>query len=185
MKKRIKKHIDNQSFVKVYLADKEGFELTHFQGIIFSQNEKFILMCDLEDFNYDGFVVARKSDISEIKHTDNEHFYNVIIEKEGIKKTLIKTFEALDFKLGNQLDMFEQLLKLNLPIIVERLYETESKFQIGPIKKLVKKKLYIDYFNAKGEYDLKPVSSKFKDITFFKFDSPYANLFFKYSKRIE
>lgn len=97
MKKRIKKHIDKQNFVKIYLADDEGSTLTHFEGFIFDQNDKYILMCDLEDFNYDGFVVARKSDISEIKRTDNEALFDSITEKEGLKATIIKKATNLDF----------------------------------------------------------------------------------------
>lgn len=185
MKKRLKKHIEEQNFVKIYLADEDGFELTHFEGIIFDQNEDFILMCDLEDFSYDGFVVFRKSDISEIKRTDNEIFFDSIIKNEGIKEELIQKASSLDFSLGSMTEMFSKLFDDKQAIIIERLYETKTKFQIGPISKVVKKKVFIDYFNAKGEYDLKPVTSKFKDITYFRIDSPYSNLFFKYSKRID
>ncbi len=185
MKKRIKKYIDAKNFVKVYLADDDGFTLTHFEGIIFDQNEKFILMSDFDDFNYDGFVVARMTDISEIKKTDNESFFDSIIEKEGIKEVILQKASDLKFKLSDFPEMFNSLKELGGAIIIECLYETESKFQIGPVSKVEKKKVFIDYINAKGEYDLKPVTSKYKDITYFKLDSPYANMFFKYSKRVE
>lgn len=185
MKKRIKKHIDEKHYVKVYISDEQGINLTHFEGIIFDQNEKYILMSDFEDFHYDGFVVAKKSDISEIKRTDNESFFDSIIDKEGIKETIIQKAVNLGFKLGDFPYMFNLLKELGTAIIIERLYEKESKFQIGPVIKVDKKKVYIDYFNAKGEYDLKPITSKYKDITYFKLDSQYANLYFKYSNRIE
>ena len=184
MKKKIKKHIDAKNFVKVYLADDEGFTLIHFEGIIFDQNEKFILMSDFEDFNYDGFVVARKSDILEIKCANNESFFDSIIEKEGIKEVLLQKASDLNFKLSDFAEMFNTLKEIGGAIIIERLYETESKFQIGPVSKVEKKKVFIDYIKARGEYDLKPVTSKYKDITYFKLDSPYANMFFKYSKRV-
>lgn len=185
MKKRIKKHIDNKNLVKVNLADDEGYSMINFNGIIFDQNDQYLLMSDFYDFNYDGFVVVRKSDISEIKRTDNESFFDSIIEKEGIKEIIIQKAFDLNFKLDEFPEMFSKLKELGVPVIIERLYESESKFQIGPITKVEKKKVFIDYFNAKGEYDMKPVTSKYKDITYFKLDSPYANMFFKYSKRIE
>lgn len=53
--------------------------------------------------------------------------------------------------------MFNKLKEIGKAIIIERLYENDSIFQVGPIYKVEKKKVFIDYFNAKGEYDLKPV----------------------------
>jgi hypothetical protein len=184
MKKRIRKHIKEKNFVKVYLVDDKGINLTHFTGIIFDQNKEHILMCDLEDFNYDGFVVAKKSDISEIKRTANELFFDSIISREGIKQMIIQKAADLNFKLGVFPDMFNSLKKIGTAIIIENLYGSDSIFQIGPINKVGKKRVYIDYFSANGEYDLKPASSKYENITFFKFDCPYANQYFKYSKKI-
>lgn len=185
MKKRIKKYIDSKSYVKVYLADYEGFELTSFGGIIVEQNEKFILMSDLNDFNFDGVVIVRKSDISNVKRSINESFFDTIIEKEGIKQAIIQRTANLNFKLGDFTEMFISLKELGIAIIIEQLYANVSKFQVGPVSKVDKKKVFLDYFNANGEFDFKPVTSKFKDITFVRIDSPYANLFFKHVKWIE
>ncbi len=185
MKKRIKKHIDNKNYVKVYLADDDGFNLTNFEGIIFDQNDKFIFMSDFKDFNFDGFVVAKKSDITEIKRTEKETFIDTIFQKEGIKDAIIEKASLLNFKLGNFHEMFENLKKLGQAIIIERLYKGETVFQIGPVSKVEPKKVFIDYINAKGEYDLKPVTSKFKDITFIQFDNPYANMYFIYTRSID
>jgi hypothetical protein len=185
LKKRLKKHIKEKNFVKVYIANSEGFTLTHFNGLIFDHNDEFILMGEVQDFNYDGFIVARKSDISEIKRTDDEVFYDSIIESEGLKADLIKKSNSLNFQLGSFVDMFEQIRTQEKSIIIDRLYETETKFHIGTIQNVEKKKVLVNSINAKGEYDLKPVMSKFKDITFFRMDSPYSNLFVKYSSNID
>jgi hypothetical protein len=185
MKKSIKKHIENKNFIKVYISDNEGVNLTHFEGILFAQNDKYILMSDFEDFNYDGFVIVRKSDISEIKRTENEIFFDTILEKEGIKEIILQKKSEINFRLSDLPEMFSTLNELGKAIIIEQLYENKSKFLIGPITKVSKKKVYIDYFNAKGEFDLKPIATKYKDITYFKIDSPYANTFLKYSKKIK
>lgn len=184
MKKTIKKHIDKQDFVKVYLSDDNGFSMIHFEGIVFDQSEKFVLMCDFEDFKFDGFVVFRKSDISEIKRSENESFVDSIIEKEGLKSSIIQKAANLDLNLDGFKEIVETLKVIEQPVIIEHLYDSKPRFHIGPITKIKGKKVYVDYINAKGEYDLKPVVSKFKEITYIKFDSLYANLFFKYAKRI-
>lgn len=185
MKKRINKHIEKKDLVKVYLADNNGFDLINFTGIIFAQNEEFIVMSSLYDFNEDGYVVISKSDISEIKKGENEQFYDKILISEGINQKIEARFIELDFKLGTYAEMFESLKKVGFPIIIENLYGSKNIFLIGPIFNVKKKKVFIDYFNARGEYDLKPVSIKYKDITIFRFDDLYTNLFFKYSKRVD
>lgn len=142
MKKRIRKHIDQQHFVKVYLDDYNGSSMIHFEGIIFEQNEKLIFMGDIRGFNYDGFVVFRKSDISEIKRTENEIFFDSIIEREKIKSNLIDRKNELNFELSDFPEMLESIQKKELPIIVERLNNGENIFQIGPINRVEKKVIY-------------------------------------------
>jgi len=181
MKKRIKKYIDRKNFVKVHIVDKRAKEITNFSGIIFSQNNEFVLMCDFNDFNYDGFVVLSKSDISEIERTKRETFFDLILEREGIKKKVSKKLAALQFELGTYRQMFRKLEKQNVPIIIEELYQSDTQFQIGLIEAVKKEKVFINYIDAEGKYDPKIMPSKFKDITFFRIDSPYTNLFYKYA----
>jgi hypothetical protein len=181
--KKIKKHIEKLHFVKVYICDKNEQSLTHFEGIIFDQNENFILMCDLSDFNYDGFVVLRKEDVLDIKRSENEKFFNLILKEEKIIKKIFQRNRDLDFDLGDMVDMFCQLKKMGIATIVECLYDSEESFQIGPIVKVQENKLKMDYFNSRGEFEGEPVYVKYEDITFFRFDSPYANLFLKYAER--
>ena len=179
--KLISKHIKKKNFVKVYISY-NGYNLTHFEGFIFEQNRDFILMSDMNDFNYDGLVVLRKSDISEIKHTDKIKFFHKILKKEKIKKRIFKRRAKIDFKLETMYKMMKQLKKLQIPIICEHLYEKEELFQIGPIQKVGKKKAEIKYFNALGKFDFKPAIAKYKSITYIQIDSPYANIFYKYVK---
>jgi len=56
LKKLLRKHIKNENFVKIYIST-EGYNLTHVEGFIFEQNKDFVLMNDMRDFDYDGFVV--------------------------------------------------------------------------------------------------------------------------------
>lgn len=60
MNKRINRHIENRDFVKVYITDKDDLIITHFEDFIFEQTERLILMNDMTDFNYDGFINYKK-----------------------------------------------------------------------------------------------------------------------------
>lgn len=183
MNKKITKHIKNQDYVKVYIADDEL--ITNFNGFIFEQNEKFILIGCAPDFNYDGLAVIRKSDISEIKHSDNEKFFKKIMDEEKISQLIAERRKSILFSLDSFSKMFMQLKEQNLPIIIECNYGNKDRFIIGPVKDVEEKKVKIRYFNSVGEFDFKPVVIKYKEITSIKIDDPYATTFFKYTFEVE
>lgn len=185
MKKRIQKHIDKEEYVKIYICDHDGTSITNFNGYVLEQNKKFILMSVNNDFFYDGIVVIRKADISEIKRTENERFFQKIMEKEDLKKEMFERKTLLDFHLNGYKEMFQSIQEKNIPVIIEAKYGDDDRFQIGPVASFDDKQVKINYFNARGEYDLKPVSCKYKEITYLNIDSPYARLFYKYSKIVE
>lgn len=181
LNKLLTKHIKNENFVKVYTATEDA-DLGYYEGFIFEYNNDYVLMNDMRDFNYDGLVVFKKADIHEVKHTDNEKFFLHLLKKEGIKKNIYKKRKYLNFQLASMQEMMKSLKSLRVPIICEHLYGKKELFQIGIIKKVSKKKSKMKYFNARGEFDFKLVSVSYKSLTFIRIDSPYANIFYKYSK---
>ena len=178
---KLKKHIKKQNFVKIHIAS-DKHSITYFEGFIFEQTKDYVLMNDMYDFNYDGLIVLRKSDIDEIKCTENEKFYLHILKQEKIKKEILKKRKKLNFKLSSMKNMMKNLQDLKVPVICEHKYNNDDLFQIGSIKKVTKKKSYMQYFNARGEFTLKLLPISYKSLTFIRIDSPYTSLFYKYSK---
>lgn len=185
MKKRIQKCIDGSDYVKVHINAKKGDYITHVDGIILAQSADLILMSDSFDFHYDGLVVVRKVDISEIQLTDNERFMKRLLIAEGYMTLVKKRHKQLGLKLGSLQEVLEQLKRSKLPIIIECKYWKSDLFQIGPILDVTDKRLTIDHFNPRGEFDVKAAVTKLKDITLVRIDSPYANTFYKYAKRVQ
>ena len=183
MKRRIQKHIEAADYVKLEIAEKTGDNLARFSGIILGQSPELILMSDSFDFYYDGLVLLRRSDIDEIRCSDNERFMKRIMQKEGMHAIFKKRAKALDIPLSSFAAALEHFRKLEIPVIIQRKYHDEDIFQIGPVMEVTDKKVLIKYFNARGEFT-KPVSSKLKDITYIHVDSPYANTFYKYAKEV-
>ena len=99
MKKRIQKHIDKQEYMKVYICDHDGADITNFNGFILAQNAKHIAICNTYDFFYDGISIVRKADIDEIRRTENEKFFQKILEKEGLKSDFLNRGTLLNFQL--------------------------------------------------------------------------------------
>jgi len=181
LNKLLHKHIKNENFVKVYTST-EDTDLEAYEGFIFEYNNDYVLMNDMRDFNYDGLVVLKKADIHEIKHTQNENFFLHLLKKEKIKKDIYKRRKRIKFKLASIQEMMDNLKSLQIPIICEHLSGKRELFQIGTIKEVSNKKAQMKYFNARGKFDFKLVPVPYKSLTFMRIDSPYANIFYKYSK---
>ena len=81
--------------------------------------------------------------------------------------------------------MFEAIREAKIPVCVEAKYGKDDRFIIGPVMECDDKKVKINYFNSRGEYEFKYTPCKYKEITYFTIDSPYANTFFKYAKTVE
>ena len=181
MNKLLRKHIKNENYVKVYTSAGDT-ELESYEGFIFEYNNDYVLMSDMRDFYYDGFVVLKKADIHEIIHTENEKFILFLLRKEKIKKDIYKRRKRIQFKLASMPEMMKNLRSLQIPVICEHLYGKKDLFQIGTIKKVSKKKAKMKYFNARGEFDFKLVPIPYKSLTLIRIDSPYAKIFYKYTK---
>lgn len=181
LEKKLAKHIKNEHFVKVYTATDEH-SLENYTGFIFEENEKYILMSDMTDFNEDGFVILKKEDINRIRYRENERYFLRIMKKEKLKKKIFKQRKKLKFKLDSLENMMKNLQTLKIPIICEHLYKKDDFFQIGIIKKVLKKKSKMRYFNAIGEWDLKLLPIPYKSLTVIRIDSPYQKISYKYMK---
>ena len=185
LKKKLENHIANKDYVKIYITDEDELGITHFEGLVFEQNDEFILMSDSTDFFYDGLVILRKKDVSEIRHSDNERFIQHIMENEGWIKSTFEYKSKIRIQLRTLPEVLTQLKELGIAIIIECKYGDNDIFQIGPVNEVTKEFVKLDYFNAKGEYDLKPTFAKLEEITHIKVDSPYANIFQKYASKLE
>ena len=185
MKKRIQKCIDGGDYVKVHVTEPKGDYIKHVDGIILEQSPDLILMSDSFDFHYDGLTLIRKADISEIQLSDNERFMKKILKAEGYMTLVKGRHKQLGLKVGSLEQVLKHLHRTKLPVIVECKYGKHDLFQIGPIVEVTSKRVSIDHFKANGEFDAKPVITKMKDITTVQIDSPYANTFYKYAKRVD
>jgi hypothetical protein len=185
MKKKINKCIQKKQLVKVYIQDKKGFALAHFDGFIIAQSKTLLLMCDFADFALDGFIILRKEDVYEIKYSQNEAFYEKILIAEKIKASVLKKGKNINIQLNSFQEIFKQLKGIQNAIIIECNYGKKHRFIIGKVEKIKKKIAKILYFNAVGEYDFKPTRVAYDDITFIRVNSPYALIFQKYAKTIQ
>jgi hypothetical protein len=141
-------------------------------------SKDFLLIQKEEEFYLNGYAIIRKDHFDSMRCNKFDKTYKRILKGEGIfdKDYGIKNkIELKDWK-----TIFENLKKLDHHVIVECEDLKESLFVIGPIKKINKDSVGIQYYSPTGLLDKKPTTVKYKDITIVKFDDRYINVFKKY-----
>ncbi len=184
MNKRIEEHIKNKDYVRVYIEETAGLELTHFNGFILEQNDDLVMMIDTIDFYYDGIVFARKSDITEIRCREIQKFNKFIYEKENLIDDFFSRHLKLNLNFGTVKELFESIKENGIPVNIYCEYEKESRFVIGPVADFDAETIWVKHFDAIGEYDLKPVKLEYDEITYIKVNSPYSNIYYKYASEV-
>jgi len=85
--------------------------------------------------------------------------------------------------LTDWITIFKTIKKSGFNVIIENEDPDDKSFDIGPIIKVTKTAVYIQYFNAKGYLDTEAIKIAFNKITIAKFDDHYINVFSKYLRQ--
>ncbi|TYA56793.1 hypothetical protein [Formosa maritima] len=178
MREKIKDFYENQKFARITrkVAD-DWDELS--RGYIVDFSNDFVVIQECDDFRLLGFNILLIKDFKQIRHNNNDKYYDKIMLLENEKKNIgIKTkVDLTDWK-----SIFQSLRKNKKNVVVECENPEIDSFTIGPIKRISDKSVFIQYFNATGFLDEKPTKIEFKNITKIMFDDRYVDIFSKYTR---
>ncbi len=179
IKQQIKYHLDTKKFCKVKRqVAEDSFEFSN--GYIVDNSEDFVLMQEVEDFRVLGYLAFPISTIAQIRHNDNDKYYDKIMRWEKKVEEVSKKYKI---DLTDWTSIFKTIKKAGFNVIIENENPDDESFDIGPIIKIIKTAVYIQYFNAKGYLDSEPTKITFDKITITKFDDHYINVFSKYLRQ--
>ncbi|MBS1507138.1 MAG: hypothetical protein JSS79_10880 [Bacteroidetes bacterium] len=172
----IKSHVNKRDFVKIERTVTEGS--ADISGFILRSSKDFLLIQKEEEFYLNGYAIIRKDHFDSVRCNKFDKTFKKILKEEGIlgKDYGLKN----DIELKDWKTIFESLKKHDYHVIVECEDLKEPLFVIGPIKKINKDSVGIQYYSPAGLLDKKPTTIKYKDITLVKFDDRYINVFKKY-----
>ncbi|WP_035654634.1 hypothetical protein [Flavobacterium saliperosum] len=77
---------------------------------------------------------------------------------------------------------FKSIKDLGFNVIVKNENPEEDTFDIGPITKITKSNVYVQYFDATGLLDSESTKISWDQITVVNFDDIYINVLSKYLK---
>ena len=168
--KKIDKYIKKMSQVKLYYFEDEIY------GVILRQSEKFILIRDIKDWHYDGYMIFPKKYISKIKYTKVEKFREKVMN-ESISK--INNIQWLNLNTYDTL--FSALMKNYNEICIEGASEEVNQFMIGKIAGYSKKSLAINKLDIYAKLSSKKIEIPIKEITCIYFKDEYSSKLFAYN----
>lgn len=173
---KIKEHFENKKYCQITRATSDS-SVEKSSGYIVDYSDSLVVLHEIHDFDFIGFNVLPTNLIKEIRYNRADKYFDKILTWEGAKEK-IGSRHQLD--LSNWSSLFKSLKKSGLIIIVECETAEINPFNIGPITKIAKDLVYIQYFDATGLLDEKPTAISFENITKVQFDARYINVFGKY-----
>jgi hypothetical protein len=172
----IKRHVDKKDFVKIKRTVTEGS--ADISGFILLMSKDFLMIQMEEEFYLNGYGIIRKDHFDALRCNQNDKALKRMLKAEGIIDS--------DYGIKNKIRLtdwrtiFNDLKKYDYHVIVECEDLKDPLFLIGPIKKINKDSVQIQYYSPTGLLDKKPTTVKYTDITLVKFDNRYINVLKKY-----
>jgi hypothetical protein len=175
----LQKHIEKKEFVKINRTFKDREE--NISGFILSLSKNFLLLQVGYDFMLDGYAIIPKDQFDSIRCNKADNKSKKIYKEEGLLNTQYGIQEPLSLK--DWQGLFVNLKELDYHVVIECEDKDDPEFFIGPIKRVNKDNVSIQYYDAMGKLEKKLTKIKFKDITIVKFGDRYSTTFRKYLKQ--
>lgn len=179
IKEQIKDHYKKQKFARITRTVAEDWDLTS-RGFIVDFSKDFIVLQETDDFALNGFCILPKKQIKKIRYNNFDRYYDKIMAWENEKSQIgLKT----EVDLSSWKSIFKTFQNKKMTVIVECEDPDIETFTIGSVTDVTDKSVSIRYFDAAGFLDEKPTKVRFKRITSVSFDTRYADIFAKYTRK--
>jgi len=173
---KIKEHFENKKYCQVIRSTSTS-SVEKTSGYIVDYSDSFVVLQETNDFDFVGFSLLPINQLKEIRYNRTDKYFEKIFNWEGLKEKIGGRYKI---DLISWATVFKSLKKHSLIVIVECENLDVNTFNIGPITKITRDSVYIQYFDATGLLDEKSTSIGFENITRVQFDARYINVFSKY-----
>lgn len=150
------------------------------QGFVLGSSDQLVLLQYVYDFNLDGLMILRTSDISEVERTKTEKFQEQRLADEGL---LSKVRFGYAVDLQDWRSAINGLRGEHSIFILECELLEDPNFAIGRILDAGEEQMSMKYFTGAGNWLDDPVQLKYNDITSCQVATNYANVYQRYFER--
>lgn len=147
------------------------------QGFLLDFSDELILIQYVYDFNFDGLMALRVSDITSIESTKTDVFQTKLLEGEGI---LSKTKFEVGYNVKNWVTLINGLSSDFRFLILEDENPEYPLFFLGEISKANEDCVSMRCFSGAGNWDDELSEISFEDISSLQVGNNYAQVYERY-----
>lgn len=145
-------------------------------GFVIKESDELLLMAKQYDFQFDGYKVVRKKDITHREISDSNRYCAKLMRREKAWVKVPTWVRGLD------LDSWPSLLRcIKTKVVILHNETIDGGFYIGPVLSLGSKKVELGWFDGEGNWG-SPDTIQYSKITACDFLDRYSTIHSKYLK---
>lgn len=161
---------------RILTVERKPIDPHRLYGVVVGQSETLMLLHQEDDFQFDGYRVIRRKDISNSFFSDSNDYCATLMKKEGRWEPVPQNIKDLP------LDSWGSLLSQFVGKVVILQNERTHDFCIGPVKEITKIGVAVRNFDGCGQWTGEEFVP-FSNITCMKFGDRYSTTHQKYLKK--
>lgn len=159
---------------------RQGVDGYGVQGFVVGLSDELLALEYVYDFQVDGLLVLRLSDITDIKRTATDEFQESLLKREGIRPG---SQQPTPLHLNGWKALIEQISGHYPAMILERELGPSPEFAIGRPTKISQSQVEFLTFSGTGTWSDKLHRFKYSQITSLQANSRYLNFYQKHFDR--
>ena len=170
-------YLKSRKLVSIKRAGVGGYGI---QGFLAGASDDLLAIEYVYDFQVDGLMILRQSDITEINRTKTDEFQESLLRHEGI---LAGHQAPSNLNLDTWQSVILQLSK-NYPLMTfERELGPSPEFSIGRPLKITGAQVEVQTFTGTGRWSSKPRRIKYAQLSCVQVNNRYTNFYQRYFDR--
>ena len=149
--------------------ERRGIDSDAMHGVIVAESDDLILLQYANDFEFDGYQVIRRRDVTQTVESPSNSYWTQLMKKEGLWKSPTKAVRKIP--VDNWKTVFNALIGTLVIIECER----KGDFCIGPIIECDDRAVTVHHFDGIGEWQ-QIERVPYHSITLVQFDNRYINV---------
>ncbi|HWB14720.1 MAG TPA: hypothetical protein VG826_36190 [Pirellulales bacterium] len=161
---------------RILTVERKRIDGHRLYGVVVGESNALILLHEEDDFQFDGYTVIRRKDISRSFFSDSNDYCAKLMRKEGRWEAVPRHVKKLP------LDSWASLLSQFVGKVVILKNERTDEFYIGPVEEITKTGVVVRHFDGCGEWTGKE-RVPFSKITCMMFGNRYSTTHEKHLKK--
>jgi hypothetical protein len=174
---QLREYIERRELVCIRRA---FIEESSMQGFLLAFSDRLLLFQYVYDFRLDGYLIVRRSDVTELSCRDTDRFQRELLEAEGV-------IERIDFEFSAPIQSFDSFLSsrpANEIVIVEDEVSDPQEFLIGTVSHVANDAVHINHFTGTASRSDPPEQLDTNRITSCRTSTSYIWFYERYFERL-